>query len=147
MTTMANSCRLCRTDVPDESTGQVCRDCAHAAASYVLERPAREVELFWDVDETFGNRREHFLRLAPRRRDSGAETYGGLAIGYLSIGLRTDAALAAALGIRDQPDKSDCCWDPAVVLFDDRLLRVELMDQLASTLKHLDHKGAGGRSK
>src|SRR5678816_1360893 len=87
MTTMANSCRLCRTDVPDESTGQVCRDCAHAAASYVLERPAREVELFWVVDETFGNRREHFLRLAPRRRDSGAETYGGLAIGYLSIGL------------------------------------------------------------
>ncbi len=131
---MGNSCRLCHTRTPEDAQGLVCVSCARAAAAYVLEQPAGAVGVFWDIDESFGKRREHFLGLAARRRDSGAETYGGLATGYLSIGLRTDAALAAALGIRDQPEGADCCWDPADMLFDERLLRIELMDQLASVL-------------
>jgi hypothetical protein len=103
----------------------------------VLEQPAALVARFWDVDETFAARREHFRSLEARRRNAGVETYGGLAAGYLGIGHKTDATIAAAMGIKEVLDDTFCCSDPVSVLFDQRLLRGELVDELAPLLLRL----------
>jgi hypothetical protein len=127
-------CRICQAALDD--TASICARCAGAAADYVLEQPPEAVRRFWDVDTSFEVRRNHHLRLAPERarEPDACRTYAGLATGCLAVGRLSDAALTAALSIRTGTVEH-CCWDPVAILFDDRLLRVELSPELSAELR------------
>jgi hypothetical protein len=70
--------------------------------------------------------------LAPLRktRADACQIYAGLATGYLAIGHLADAAIAAALSIELGPVES-CCWDAVDILFDERLLRFEMLSEMS----------------
>ena len=134
---MNGTCRVCgQKTSASANEDYVCDVCARAAAEYVLEQPPQLVRRFWDADDSFAQRREHFLTLAPARNAhvGASDVYAGLAVGYLAIGHRTDATLVAALSVRTASG-GPCCSDPVRVLFDDRLLRTELATELAQMLK------------
>ena len=119
---------------PPRGVAAVCRSCALVAATLVLEGSHGMVAKFWDVGPNFEARREHFAKLRAARRKDGVDTYGGLAVGYLDIGLKTDALLAAAVGISEGLPAISCCFDPVGVLFDHRIFRHELLDEFIPAL-------------
>jgi hypothetical protein len=119
---------------PSLGAAAVCRSCALVAATLVLEGSHDVVAKFWDVDPNFEARRGHFAGRRAARRKDGVDTYGGLAVGYLDIGLKTDALLAAAVGISEGLPTTSCCSDPVGVLFDHRIFRHELLDEFVPTL-------------
>lgn len=127
------SCKLCGRLSLGERIA--CASCSRRAAAYVLRQPPAAVRHFWDVDNDFAARRDHFLGMAARRRGPDAsKLYAGLAVGYLGRGFRTDATLAAAMSIDEMLDPSPCCWNATDVLFNGQLLRIELMNELAVKL-------------
>lgn len=91
---------------------------------------------YWRIDGTFLARRAHFeARFAQRRGAEAGEIYAGLAVGYLDVGLKSDAVLAAALSIVESPSlDANCCRGPLDVLLDCRLFRLELADDLRRRL-------------
>lgn len=131
---MPSSCRLCQVETARYDM-RVCDVCSLAAAAYVLKEPAAAVRGYWDIDSNFDERRNHFLGLAAKRAELGVETYGGLAIGYLAIGFKSDALLAASLGVVGLSGVPNCCLDPAAILFDDRLFRVERSAEISAVLR------------
>lgn len=119
---------------PSLGAAAACRSCALVAATLVLEGSHDTVARFWDIDQNFEARREHFTGRRAARRKDGVDTYGGLAVGYLDIGLKTDALLAAAVGICEGLPAISCCSDPVGVLFDHRIFRHELLDEFVPAL-------------
>lgn len=128
-----SECQLCGSAFGGPHSA--CDICASLAAAFVLNQPSRVVAMFWDVDVTFADRRDHFRSLAGVRRRQGGGVYGGLAVGYLAMGLKTDATLVAAMGVLDDELQRAACCDPVGVLFDPRVLHVSRVSELARAIQ------------
>lgn len=92
--------------------------------------------MFWDIGDPFVDRRAYFLSIA-RVRESHEDACAigaGLAVGYLTMGLREDSLLSAALSLSSSDAAAECCCAALDVLFDERLMRRELLAELTQAL-------------
>jgi hypothetical protein len=123
----------------------LCDACSQAAAECVLTSSVEVVRRYWDADDSFTDRRLHFLALAPKRREQpdASNIYAGLAVGYLAIGRGNDAILTAALSVRERIDTVNCCSNPTQVLFDERVFRRDLLNELAQFFASAERVNAG----
>jgi len=133
---MTVTCRVCGLASGASSVSVCCVSCGRLAAAYVLRAAGQDVRKFWDIGEPFVARRTHFLAVSKTRggREEASAIGAGLAVGYLTMGLREDSLLSAALSLCSSDPAAACCCSALDVLFDERLMRRELLPELSVAL-------------